>query len=96
MEHNMHSPTETVTCVGEILRTADNMDSRTETVKWESENLKTRGMSFHDDYQDTNKKASRHENDPFDLRNRFVVKQKEVYARALSEIKAGRKSRCIF
>jgi hypothetical protein len=52
-------------------------------------------MSFYyDDYQHTNKKASRHENDPFDLRNRFVVKQKEVYARALSEIKAGRKSRC--
>ena len=41
-------------------------------------------------------KVKRHEKDPFDLRNRFVLKQKEDFACALSEIKAGRKKRCIF
>ena len=33
--------------------------------------------------------------DPFDLRQRFVRKQAQVYARALSEIRAGSKDRCV-
>ena len=40
-----------------------------------------------------NSNVQQHANDPFDLRHRYVLKQKEVFARALSEIKAGRKSR---
>ena len=40
-----------------------------------------------------NSNVQQHANDPFDLRHRYVLKQKEIFARALAEIKAGRKSR---
>jgi uncharacterized protein (DUF1810 family) len=34
------------------------------------------------------------EDDPYDLRSRYVVKQRQLYSRALSEIRAGSKTSC--